>query len=576
LTPIDLQNIFWKSERLPSDVSSIQGFIQSIGGKPVLEKTQNGKISGEKGTDLKRVDVRFSFGGAFASVRENTVTISGSVEWKTTYNVLVKIVPDIKSLEFTVTNTAIKFYLKKEVALTRIERERRKGPNYKIEYEPELYAGMRIKFSDGVLATIFANGTVTAQGRNLTGVEKRVRDLLDTYTNPYKTNKPVTPIAARKNLAAKRTRAIENRYEPARNWTNTRAGYYVRPGPNKSARFYKIPANPALVRTKVVRAYANIGVNIPYTTRRALGIVNAAPPHLKNKKKTATMAKNWNASPPTGMYIRPGPGGLPKFYKVPRLIKQGKKTVIDAYAKAGIKVPSKVKTLFGISPSPPPTMPTRSVPKLKGNINERGKFRIDGLDCTRYTLDSLKKIASKLDIPITRRRKDQLCNDIRKKLVSTSSASPARMVNENFIKNGVKHWVLSNERKIKRNSKTKAMNSFKIEELKNFIKMVNSTANVSGKKTKKELVNMLIERKRTSNLAKAMFENFSPSNSNSSPSPSPAGRTGINIARNILGPNFTNSELQNFLNRYTKSPNSLNKLVSEFKTRRRVATREVL
>jgi hypothetical protein len=58
--------------------------------------------------------------------------------------------------------------------------------------------------------------------------------------------------------------------------------------------------------------------------------------------------------------------------------------------------------------------------------------------------------------------------------------------------------------------------------------------------------------------------NFSASSSNGSPL-SPPGRAGINIAKNILGPGFTNAQLQNFLNKYSKSPQSLNRIVGEFK-----------
>ena len=81
LVPIDLQNIFWRSAKLPKDITTITGYSHSIGGtkNPVVEKNSSGKITGDSSKKIRRVDVRFSFKGGFASVRENSVTLSGSV-----------------------------------------------------------------------------------------------------------------------------------------------------------------------------------------------------------------------------------------------------------------------------------------------------------------------------------------------------------------------------------------------------------------------------------------------------------------------------------------------------------------
>jgi hypothetical protein len=589
LVPIDLQNVFWRTTKLPKDVANIIGFAHSIGGtkNPVVEKNASGKITGDRNKKIKRVDVRFTFKGGFASVRENSVTISGSVPWEMTYRVLVRLLPEAKQLTFKVTNTAVRFYLKKEVNLEGIYREKSKGPGFRMEYEPELgFSRIKIRFDDNVIVSVFANGTVVAQGKDLKGIENRVKTLLASYKNPFKGNSSKIPLAARKNLAKKRRNITEARYERAKNWLNSKPGFYVRPGPNKAPRFYSVPSNPALVRQKVMRAYANIGVNIPPLTRNILGIVSV--PALKPKVVPKKTVSNWNASPPSGMYVRPGPGGLPKFYKIPKLKKQGKKTVLEAYRKAGVRIPNKVRNIFGISPSSPSS---NKEPKLRGNINNKGRFRIDSLECMRYKLVDLKKIAERLDIPVSRRTKEQLCRSIRSKLVSSSSATPDEA---NFTKNGVKHYILANERKIKRGPRSKSMNSFKIDELKNFVSMMNSDINVSNKK-KKNLIDILIERKRTKDTVNALFNNFnfSPSSKGSSPlstasavssasskgsplskgSPSPPRRNPLNIARDILGSNFTNKELQNFLNRYKKSPNSLNTIVKEFKNKKKTLVR---
>jgi hypothetical protein len=245
-----------------------------------------------------------------------------------------------------------------------------------------------------------------------------------------------------------------------------------------------------------------------------------------------------------------------------------------------VKIPNKVRTIFSISP---PTSSSAVVALPKLNVTNKGVFRVDGLACSRYKLVDLQKIASRMDIPTLKRKKADLCRDIKKKLIVVN-------VNQkhNFVKNGVKHYILANEKRVRRNKHVKSMNSFKVNELKNMIKAMNNSVNVSGKRTKKNLINMLIERKRTANAVNNMFANFSASSrSNSSgpgnsagPSGSPLSRSnssgsgpgpkrsGLNIARNILGPGFTNAQLQNFLNKYMKSPQSLNRIVREFTVRR--------
>jgi hypothetical protein len=321
-------------------------------------------------------------------------------------------------------------------------------------------------------------------------------------------------------------------------------------------------------------------------------------------KKTSKNAINWNANVPNGMYVRPGPGGLPKLYKIPKLITQGRKTVIQAYKQAGINIPSKVKTIFGIANSSSPASSSKSV-SMKTNVNNAtGKFRVDGLECMRYTLPKLQAIATRLGIPIVRQTKTQLCAAIRKQTAGTKTPAPD-LLKPNFVNaNGVKHYILVNNRRIKRNTRSKAMNSFKVNELANMIRQLNSKANTS-KKSKKDLIELLIERKLTMRAINNMFNNFSNSNSESSPgsirsspgtrtspspkkkTPSPGVRTSpkrnpLNIARNIIGNGFTNYELKNFLNKYMILPSTskgavskleYKKLVKAFKNRRAIRER---
>jgi hypothetical protein len=566
-TRIDLSYIFWKGVNLPKDIVNILGFPHSVGGKkPVIQKSASDVI-GDANKPLKRVEVRFKFNG-LAVVREHNVTLSGKVPWEMMYRILARLVPEVKSLTFTITNTAVRFYLKRHVFLERIINERTKGANYSMEYEPEMgFSRLLIRFNDGVVASIFANGTVVAQGKNLTGIETRIKNIFATYKNPYGPEKKTVPIAARKNLAAKRAAMTEGRYNRASTWNSVRTGFYVRPGPNKISRFYPIPSNPALVRQKVIRAYANVGVNIPERTKTLLGIKS----NMKLKPKVVTRkVLNWNANAPNGMYVRPGPGGLPKLYKIPKMISHGKKTVVTAYKKAGVNIPNRVKHIFGINKAPSP------LNKTNLRIN-RGVLKIGKLTCMRYKLDELKKIATKYNIPVIRQTKAALCKELQKKVKSSTPKSP------NFTLNGIKHYIVSNERRIIRNTRSKIMNSFKIDELKHMVKELNASIDLSSKMTKKQLIDIILERKRMKNVIRNMNFNFSASSSNSSSASSSASntspvrsaasnnspvRSGVDIARNILGPGFTNTELQNFLNRYMKSPGRKNQIINEFKRKK--------
>lgn len=580
LVKFDLNNLFWRN--FPKDYKSILGFKQAVGGKvPIIQRTSTGVI-GDRNTTIKRVEVRFNFNG-LAVIRETNVILSGNIPWEKLYRVLVRIFPEVKQLTFTITNTASRFYLKKIVKIERIyDNYTSRGKNYTMFFDNELpFPRLQIKFkSDNTIASVFVNGTVIAQGKDLTHIEDRVKAVLNEYPNPYGMNVTKTPIPARKNLAKKREKMENARYNTARSWTNTKNGFYVRPGPSKNPKFYKVPKNPSLVRQKVIRAYKNIGVNIPPTVKYLLGISNDIK--LKNKVEIRKTV-NWNANTPNGMYVRPGPGGLPKLYKIPKLLSQGKKTVMESYKKAGVKIPSKVRQIFTI-PESVTSSPLNT--KIKGNLSSRGVFRIDGLSCSRYKLEDLQKIAHKLDIAYNRIPKPILCNTIRSKLLSRTPTVEVLPVN--FTINGKNYAINVNDRRIKKDGRSRSLNTFKISNLKNFIMKMNAHANITNK-SKKNLINILLERKRTKTAINTMFNNFNnsptpspspPKKKSPTPSPSPPKKNyPLNEARRLLGNGFSNLELKNFLDRYLLLPTTskgavskaeYKKLVNYFKHRRNI------
>ena len=528
--------------RLPKDIKSVVGFTKAIGGTPAIQKDVDGSVTGKTNGKLGRVEVRFSFRG-LAVLRPKSIILSGSVPWEMMYRVLVRLVPRAKGTHFKVTNTAVRFYLKKHVRMRQVydEYKTRRGLPYKMYFEPEIFSRLSIEFNSGIVAYVFFNGTVTAQGRDLTGIESAVKAVLDSYTSPYGPALQKNPVPVRKNLKAKREHMAAMRYNAAQSWNSVKPGHYVRPGPNKVPRFYEVPKNPRFVIQKVLRAYQNVGVAVPKNVRNKLGITNTN--QLKEKvakKKTANAA-------PEGMYLRPGPGGLLKAYKIPKNLEKGKKTVIDAYSKAGMNIPNSVKTLFGLSVRV--ASPKRTV---TGTINNSGVFRIDTLECSRYTMEDLQKIAKDLNIAhhgIT--SKKVMCGLIQKSIAPRKKKSNN---DENFEFNSVPHIILANERKIQRKGRSRLLDSFKISELKNFVKAYDNSLNTNGAK-KQQLIDLLIDTKRKLDALEQDLINIgSPS---PSPSPSPTK----------LGPGFTNEEIAYFKHKMKEGKVPEAKLVNMMKNK---------
>jgi len=199
------------------------------------------------------------------------------------------------------------------------------------------------------------------------------------------------PVPLRKNLARKKATMLNARYNLARGYNNTRSGFYVRPGPNGKPRFYPIVGNLRLVKTKTLRAYATAGVPVPPSVRNLLGIAEGET--VGNKAETRR-APTFN-SVKNGYYVRPGVGGAPYFYKMPKGIREARKTVVAAYQKAGVNIPVNVRTKFNIKESP-------ELQYLKKthyvNTNSKGILRINGKQYDRYTREELLRVARNLNI----------------------------------------------------------------------------------------------------------------------------------------------------------------------------------
>lgn len=255
----------------------------------------------------------------------------------------------------------------------------------------------------------------------------------------------------------KRAAMAEARYSPAGSWSATRNKYYVRPGPDGKARFYTIPANKSLVRSKVIKAYANVGVNIPRNVINKLEITNAQIAAVRGKAPKATGPSGWNNQSRNGYYVRPDKQGRPSWYQIPGGKAGAKKTVIKAYSSAGINVPEHLKKLFKISNA---NLGAASVGGPVINLGKDKHLRINGKQLERYNKNALVEMAGELELPrVTEKMKvAEIRAEFERKLAP--KVQPI-----NVTMSGVKHTFLSNGT-VRRNYANKASRTRQFSTLK--------------------------------------------------------------------------------------------------------------
>jgi len=293
-------------------------------------------------------------------------------------------------------------------------------------YTPEIFSGLQLKWKDTPVLSmkIFTNGTVLTIGLKKfedVGLSARV---FESFFKKYNIDPQAVfkyakgggyegiakpPIPLRKNLGAKKARMLNARYALARGYNNTRNGFYVRPGPNGQPRFYPVVGDLKLVKTKTLRAYANAGVPVPASVRNLLGLAEGATPAAKTEVRRAPTFNSIK----NGYYVKPGVGGAPYFYKMPKGIKEARKTVVAAYQKAGVRIPATVKAQFEINASPETTHAKRT---HYVNTNASGRLRINGKQYDRYTREELLMVARNLNIAAVSNKSklENIATEIRK------------------------------------------------------------------------------------------------------------------------------------------------------------------
>ena len=121
----------------------------------------------------------------------------------------------------------------------------------------------------------------------------------------------------------------------------------------------------------------------------------------KRDKKKTTCANppnppdSFEGDCPPGYYCRPNAQGFPCCYKIPDNLTVGRQTAIEAYKKAGVKMPEKVKKLLFVAFNIVPTNANKQK-NVVYNMNKGVLIRKRA--CMRYSKEELAKFAKPLGI----------------------------------------------------------------------------------------------------------------------------------------------------------------------------------
>jgi hypothetical protein len=353
------------------------------------------------------------------------------------------------------------FHVNKTFVLKDLAKELRTLPiTSSVTYSPELKFGipavvLKLKTPKWTYQ-IFENGTVLFSGLKDPSEIDEARNVFisffDTIPAIFVMGPKVKPQVEKKSKLA-------NRYPLAGTWNaliKPPVGFYIRPGTNGKPRLYKYrkmikhpqtsewlnhgPMVLSAVAPKVVKAFQNIGKNIPQSTLNAFS--KAGYP-LKMKpvtvvKKDNRRAPSWNATKP-GFYVRPGPGHQPYWFKEPKGKAAAKKTIIAAYKAAGRNVPAAVRSMFGITEN---INVTKKVHDIVMGIN--GMIRINGQQASRFKKAQLLTIARNMNIPEANSSMKPI--DLVKLIQNKAGVKGSGNMTYNILMNGVYYKFLNNGR----------------------------------------------------------------------------------------------------------------------------------
>lgn len=307
------------------------------------------------------------------------------------------------------------------------------GPEVR-PFEPELFPAVVLRLKKlGWTYQFFKNGTVLFSGLKHPKDLDLVPELFKKFFTDFGVSTLVfagTSPRIGMPKAAPRGNKLAERYKLAGTWNRLRPapdGYYIRPGTDGKPRLYpwilferrgggfygefgevhreNVPIrkmNLKAVAPKVAAAFKKAGRPIPAATAKVFA--NAGYPLNTNENENGAgpvtghanrRAPSWNATR-NGFYVRPGPGQQPYWFKIPKGIASGRKTVISTYTKAGRNIPKAVRNIFKIGNNVQTAGEAR-VHRVVMGLD--GILRINNRQATRLTKKELLAIARNMNIP---------------------------------------------------------------------------------------------------------------------------------------------------------------------------------
>lgn len=451
------RGVFDHPWNLSGDLISLEGRTL-VGNQPTFRLTPTTFVGSSSG--VKHWSMKFkNAGSVIYHSQSNTMQVitKGETTFETTMRKALKMFSNPKIESYRTINMDGRMYVDHPINFDKIMANYRLPASIGIvEWEPELFSGMFVKWkSPRVTLILSTNGTILIKGTsNLAEGPRVFREFVERFGSDIvlkRIRKEVPPVARESAY----TERLNVRYPPAQSYMalnrshpySNASGYYVRPGPNRKPRYYKIPNNPALVRPKVIKAYANVGVAIPGFVRNALGIENNP---VVPQSTGPRPAPNWTSTL-EGHYIKPGPGKQPFFYKIPAGKNAARRTVIKTYADAGIKIPNSVRNIFGI-----PANINTNVGGLTYRIEGE---KINGRHYSRHKREHLLRIARNLNITSVSERNS--LETIFRAIKNAVGPSPVRPSNEpNTVINGIA-YIFRNNGRVERDGRARVFDTLK-------------------------------------------------------------------------------------------------------------------
>jgi hypothetical protein len=456
-------NLYRVLSETPRGVTNVAGY-RGTGQKPIVRFVNSNWIGESNVSKITRITARK--GTQTIVLTPNSIDVLGSGAYEPALLAIVKNGWADKSLlraspVYKKIDGA--FYINKSLLLEDMRYELHKLPMAKtITYAPGLFPALVLKLKNPAWTyQFFKNGTVLFTGVKDPKDIDKPRQLFKQFFSEHGLFAPLainltsqTLIRPPKTNTSAKKKKLAERYPSAGTWNALKPpipGFYIRPGTNGQPRMYPYrilkknpetghvfnmgPLNLTSAAPKVYEAFKKIGQPIPNSTRQvfnSLGLTLGSP--KKKTEGTSRRAPGWNATK-NGFYVRPGPGQQPYWYAIPKGLATGRKTVIEAYKKAGRNIPRAVRNIFKIGNN----VTINATPEHTVTMGLNGILRINNRQVTRLTKPQLIAIARNMNIPQVNASMapDRIIGFIRRK---AGVKAPSR--NFNVEVNGVKYTFL--------------------------------------------------------------------------------------------------------------------------------------